>query len=951
MLDGTIPASIGDLSYMTSINFGQNELFGNLPASLLWLPTIASINLGDNALEGIIPENPTINGLSVLQTLILTDNYFSGTLSGSVFQQLSRLRVFNLDGNPGITGTLPAELLWKPTVQLLSCAGVSLSGALPAPPAGLDVSLNVLQYLGAEGMLSGTLPSALGILQHLRVLELTGNHLSGDISMLPMTLEVASLSGNTFEGRLDQLLFLSSGNLAVVNFGKTCLHGTIPDIICSNIGLNALDLQSMNSQGSCSYAWFHNSGYISHHSLEGTIPACLFDLPDIQVVDLSFNHLTGSIPSGNTLGLLSPDALLDVSYNRLSGPFPHHMRRFPTVYGDHNKFTGGLMYKNTTSLLYSADHLYYKADHNRLSGTLPASILNAPAVSYNSEHIMTGNLFSCNWDEGDVPAGATNFQCGTNAFEKTYTAWGVAVLAVFLLAGALYVCRNKLHQYYVIETYQRWHAAATSGAEEVNLTSLQYIWGLSRAACYAALACTIVCVFLLAPVYAVLTAYFGTYTYQYAYSVAAVLLSGATSFAVQFVLITIVLSVAVYVLMFMHRTPTVPQAASTSTSSDSWLKVYCVGAAYVTINFAVVGTVHVVFIATTLSTHYMKYQIAIAAFMIGWNMLCAPYLSRCMVSLLSASRNDFFALELFVSLVNNIALPFLAVMSVSSECFFDLYRGALSPYDSDSSYDYPYYYSYQCSYTYFNYYVVAFVFMCLFTTFCLPLLEVLLVKLHSCTAVDSVWSRMLIWLLPHVLLPVEADATLQVQDVFRPYFDSTHFLVEQFTYLALILTLGVVFPPLALCLMVTMVATTVYAVLKVGRLLSNAAQAKQQQKYAELLEQESRGVLATAHLLPRAVWMLFTCSCWFMTLFLFDTLGDAEGVNKAYWVLIVVPLLPVVLYGGYNTWEMWMNKGKDNKNSSNDAGDHVVDEEGRVSLELNRPYVVSPMAADKVSSV
>ena len=946
LLYGTIPPSIGDLSSMASINFGQNSLFGNLPANLLWLPSISSINLGDNALDGSIPENPTSNSLSVLQTLVLTDNKLSGTLSSSVFQQLTRLRVFNLDGNPSITGTLPASLLWMPTMQLLSCAEVQLSGALPAPPAGLDVSLNLLQFLGLEnpkGMLTGTLPAALGQLQHLRVLDLTGNHLSGDISMLPMTLEDASLSGNRFEGRLDQLPFLTSGNLAAINFGQTCLHGTIPEAICNNNGLSALDLQSTNSHGSCSYAWFHNSAYISHKALEGTIPACLFDLPDIQIVDLSFNQLTGSIPSGYAQGLLSPDALLDVSYNLLSGSFPHHMSRFPTVHGDHNRFTGGLMYKNATAPLYGPDHLYYKADHNRLSGRLPASILNAPASSYNSEHIMTGNLFSCNWDEGDVPAGATNFQCGTNAFEKTYAGWGVGLLTVFLVAAVLYMCRNKLHQYYVIDTYQRWHAAATVTVEDAGLSSSQFVWDLSRAVCNTALICTLVCVLVLAPVYAILTAYFGTYTYQYAWSVASVLLSGAAPFAVMVVLIALVLSVAVYMLVFQHNVAA-PRSAAKKTSSSSWLKVSFVCFAYAAVNVAVVGTVHIVFIATTVSTHYMKYQVAIAAFMIGWNLLCAPYLSRWMVHTLSASRNDFFILELSVSLMNNIALPFLAVMSASSECFLDLYRGSFSEYNSDSSYDKPFYYSYQCAYTYFNYYVVAFVFMCIFLTFCLPLLEFLLLKIHSCTGVD--------WLLPRVLRPVEADPNLiPSQDVLKPYFDSTQFLVSQLTLLALILTMGIVFPPLALCLAVTMLATTAYAMLKVGRLLSNAAQVKQQHKYAELLEHESRSLLSSEGLMSRAAWLQCTCSCWFMTLFLFDTLGDAQGVSKAYWVLIVVLVLPMVMYGGFALWGAQGDKDNDDNNNSNGGGtSEGVDEEGRVSLELNRPYVVSPMAG-KVSSV
>jgi hypothetical protein len=46
----------------------------------------------------------------------------------------------------------------------------------------------------------------------------------------------------------------------------------------------------------------------------------------------------------------------------------------------------------------------------------------------------------------------------------------------------------------------------------------------------------------------------------------------------------------------------------------------------------------------------------------------------------------------------------------------------------------------------------------------------------------------------------------------------------------------------------------------------------------------------------RTTWMLITTCCWFCTLFLFDTLGDAVGFGAAYWVLVLVPVLPLLLY-------------------------------------------------------
>jgi hypothetical protein len=46
-----------------------------------------------------------------------------------------------------------------------------------------------------------------------------------------------------------------------------------------------------------------------------------------------------------------------------------------------------------------------------------------------------------------------------------------------------------------------------------------------------------------------------------------------------------------------------------------------------------------------------------------------------------------------------------------------------------------------------------------------------------------------------------------------------------------------------------------------------------------------------------------TASCWFYTLFLFDTLGDAVGFQHAYWVLIVVPVMPLGLFGAIQIYK------------------------------------------------
>mmetsp|Transcript_7153 Transcript_7153/g.11910 ORF Transcript_7153/g.11910 Transcript_7153/m.11910 type:complete len:145 (-) Transcript_7153:94-528(-) len=50
------------------------------------------------------------------------------------------------------------------------------------------------------------------------------------------------------------------------------------------------------------------------------------------------------------------------------------------------------------------------------------------------------------------------------------------------------------------------------------------------------------------------------------------------------------------------------------------------------------------------------------------------------------------------------------------------------------------------------------------------------------------------------------------------------------------------------------------------------------------------------------MWLLVVLCASFYAFFLFDTLGDAEGLDQSWWVLLVVPIaIPFLLYATYNT--------------------------------------------------
>ena len=111
------------------------------------------------------------------------------------------------------------------------------------------------------------------------------------------------------------------------------------------------------------------------------------------------------------------------------------------------------------------------------------------------------------------------------------------------------------------------------------------------------------------------------------------------------------------------------------------------------------------------------------------------------------------------------------------------------------------------------------------------------------------------------------------------------------------MTFGIMFPPLCVALVVNIVATVYLFRVNVGNWISSIVE-NDKQHMVDILQQESN-IADLMKLFNFSVWVLVTVCCWFYTLFLFDTLGDAVGFENAYWVLIVMPLMPLVIYGLY----------------------------------------------------
>jgi hypothetical protein len=858
------------------------------------------------------------------------DDWIGVTCNSDTTHQVYHITNITL-GGCSLVGTIPRSVGRLTKMAALSLPFNYLHGHIPDVFGELP-DLSLLSVW--KNMLEGSLPPSMALLPKITAIYLSDNRLSGHVhlafnSSVQTQLYAIDVSNNDFSGSLPEGFFSSSA-LEYFYLSFNCFSGSIPEAVCSATGLIELGMHCLACSPRCTTKLAKTGSFIVSNPVDGTIPPCMFSLPNLKYLNLNWNYLTGTLPVDYPSIVSGQLSDVFLSFNVLTGTIPaslwsslHHSG---TLALQNNRLTGGLPASRAAFGTPSWD---IDLTNNRLSG--PASGANWPkSVDID---IVTGNMFGCdNGDHSRLPQNDyefDNYVCGSDNFNVPIIVWVCVAVGLALLLSCVWYWRDKLDSYmgimHLTGWVVQWGVVLQCRHVIVNLPSLLRVRDVVILLNTVAVALAVGVVCVLAPAYAWLKASYGTYTHQYAWVLSAVLLSGKTPFAVCFVMFLLVLCVSVGALFVGHNRLVIPELSGRRllTHETSQPRIIAASLLYMAVNFGVVGIVNISFVSA--STYMVaEYQLGVSAFKVGWNLLVAPLFSRWLAYELSAGRADWFTLELFVSLMNNIGIPLLAVLIVSPQClshllgvgfFLDANSGKVYVFDDRID---PFYYGYQCSYVYMDFYAAAFVYASLMTSFGMPLLEQLALQLHQRLPRGWILFRCIDIVLPRIVKPTETDPE-RIPDcnILRPFFDTTQFLVTQLTSLALVLTMGVVFPPLAVPVAVTMVLSAVYVMLKVGRLLTNASEEKQQ-KYVEIIEQECANV-ATPTTMRRAFWMLLWFGCWFYTLFLFDILGDKVGFYKAYWVIIVVPLLPLVAvivciefpYWGLDLTGMWMSVPQD----------------------------------------
>eukprot|EP01033_Poteriospumella_lacustris_P023328 gene23328-biopygen7636 len=444
-LNGTIPSTIGTPRLLLGIFLQLNFLTGSIPGSIGNLSFLVELYLFSNDLTGTIPSS--IGSSPVLVELLL----YANKLNENTFLNISGSQMFpaNLDyldlSNIGLTdsqvvdnmlqqnyayvdlsqnafgGTLPASL-WNASIQQLLLNNNQFHGTFPAWK-GRPCTLNYLSI--SANRLTGTLPVELSLCENLTAFFATGMSLSGPLKgrfAVQRRLQTVAIANNAFTGPVYDVFRGSEVSNWILNAGYNALTGTLPVERLSTGNFQSLMLLVNCMSGTLPAEALCKNANMSELLLSGTIDSDVTVSTTMIGVDLSHNALTGSIPRA----LLEADLqLLDLAFNRFSGTVA----------------------ETATSYYVTAEHAQVSLEVNMLSGTLPASWVEA-----NSIKVLKGNMFACSShrpfytmnEPVNDPLAAT-YACGSSLTNLSLLVFFLAIVVAFMLLFIGRPLKNGFH--------------------------------------------------------------------------------------------------------------------------------------------------------------------------------------------------------------------------------------------------------------------------------------------------------------------------------------------------------------------------------------------------------------------------------------------------------------------------------------------------------------------------
>nr|XP_051207757.1 probable LRR receptor-like serine/threonine-protein kinase At3g47570 isoform X4 [Lolium perenne] len=377
-LVGSIAPHVGNLSFLSILNFTYANLTGSIPVQLGRLHRLRYLGLGGNSLSNDIPA--ALGNLTRLESLSLALNQLSGQIPPEMLMHMRNLWKISLFGND-LSGQIPPNLFNNtPSLAFIHFGNNSLSGPIPHSIA----SLSMLDILILEvNQLSGTVPQGMFNMSMLRCISLiqndnlTGTFPNNQSFSLPK-LEYFGLARNNFSGQFPSGL-ASCQYLRVMSLFENSFVDVVPTWLANFSNLEMLYLDFNHVIGSIPVALTNLTKLtlldLAYNNLTGEIPPQLSLMPELSFLQLGGNQLTGEIPA--SLGNLSKLSFLSLRENHLSGQVPPTLGENTALYSldlSHNNLVGNLDFFSDLSKCRQLQTLDLHG--NSFTGFVPRSVGN-----------------------------------------------------------------------------------------------------------------------------------------------------------------------------------------------------------------------------------------------------------------------------------------------------------------------------------------------------------------------------------------------------------------------------------------------------------------------------------------------------------------------------------------------------------------------------------------------
>uniref|UniRef100_A0A7N0TRQ0 Leucine-rich repeat-containing N-terminal plant-type domain-containing protein n=1 Tax=Kalanchoe fedtschenkoi TaxID=63787 RepID=A0A7N0TRQ0_KALFE len=407
-----LPDSVGRLRNLNFLRVSSNSLFGSIPTSIGNLTKLQDLRICDNQWQGVMRDAHLSNLVNLYHLCI-------GSSNNSLVLDFSAdwCPPFNLGfliiSDSQIGASFPAWIESQTNLGSLTLSKTAISGVLPdwiwkLHLHYLDLSKNKLHGNLSEMLLTKGFWGRLdlgnnlfeGTLSRLRLsnfleLSLKNNRLSGAMpsDMFDQKSYVLSLdlSGNMLSGNIPTK-WDAMKTLMYVDFSSNNLSGEVPDTLCvlpslvwlklSNNSLfgepcnsvtafeklKSIDLGENNFSGNIPKWRGYSLEEIRLHGnfFKGSLPEELCSLPNLHVLDIARNKLSGQIPPcfGKMTGFSKPrKPLLSNFYTEHVLNIPNHIDMELSVKGSDLTFDANLPILNLIDL-----------SGNKIDGHIPDNI-------------------------------------------------------------------------------------------------------------------------------------------------------------------------------------------------------------------------------------------------------------------------------------------------------------------------------------------------------------------------------------------------------------------------------------------------------------------------------------------------------------------------------------------------------------------------------------------------